>query len=75
MLAHNRNGLLATSVGQFKVTVTAHDYETVTFHSGNRLRNSGARLIKALSDAGSHRNLAFFFEFKDGAKVHFGGVN
>jgi hypothetical protein len=31
--------------------------------------------MEALSDAGAHRNLAFFFEFKDGAKVHFGGVN
>jgi hypothetical protein len=75
MLAHNRNGLLAPNVGQFKVAVTANDYETVAFHSGNRLRNRWARLIKALSDAGTHRNLTFFFEFKDGSKVHFGGVN
>jgi hypothetical protein len=75
MASHDLSCDVASHIGQLKVTVACHGEQTIALHASHSLRDRWTALFKPFSNAGTKRHNTFFFEFEDGAQIHFRCIN
>jgi hypothetical protein len=60
---------------EFEMSLLIQDQQAIAFHAGNSLGDRRTTLTKALCNPGTHGRYTFFFEFKNRAQIHLGGID